>query len=209
MPNYSAIAKTDSDSVSWHATLFENVGNCVLAQLMFAEREHDATVGDFDTKRMIVCVACYLHRVASPLAAYLQNVVEQACQHGIFKSVRASNCQVRVVDSLTGPTADHVRVIRHRRKVGAADQHKGLQGDPKRFYVAATRGRSSLTVWLEQEPVGILEIASTSSQLTTRARKPNSFFSNIYGHIANLLGRARIFNLRKPPCYLMYWVVTR
>ena len=68
MPNYSAVAKTDSDSVSWHATLFENVGKCVLAQLMFAEREHDATFEDFDTKRMTVC-ACGLLSAPSGVAA--------------------------------------------------------------------------------------------------------------------------------------------
>ena len=111
----------------------------------------------YDTKRMIVLVACYLHRVASPLAAFLEHVVGQAQKRGLFKYVTTANCQVRVVDSLTGPAAEHGHVIRRRRVTLTADQHRGLQGDRKRFYVAATRGRSSLTVWLEQEPFGLPE----------------------------------------------------
>ena len=69
----------------------------------------------FNAKRVIVLVACYLHRVASPLAALLEYVVGQAHTRGLFQYVTTSNCQVRVLDSLTGPTAEHVHVIRHRR----------------------------------------------------------------------------------------------
>ena len=81
--------------------------------------------------------------------------MKQAHTRGLFKYVATSNCQVRVVGLLTRPTSEHVHVIRHRLVTLTADQRRGLQGDRKRFYVAATGGRMSLTVWLEQEPFGL------------------------------------------------------
>ena len=83
----------------------------------------------FDANRMIALVACYLHRVASPLVAFLAYVVGQAQNRGLSKYVTTSNCQVRVVNSLTGPTAEHGHVIRHKRVTLTAYQQRGLTYD--------------------------------------------------------------------------------
>ena len=103
------------------------------------------------------------------------------------------------MDSLTGPTAEHAHVIRHRRVTLIADQHRGLQGDPKRFYVAATRGRSSLTVWLEQEPFGLPDKRLDKLHAGHPDAEAQKLFSKIYDHIENVVGRDHVFNLDDEP----------
>ena len=74
----------------------------VITQLSTADQEHVVGTQCY-TNRMIALVVCYLHRVASPLVAFPEYVVGQAHTRGLFKYVTTSNCQVRVVGSLTRP----------------------------------------------------------------------------------------------------------
>ena len=144
--------RTSSDEVAWHDRLFRCLGAAIVVQL--ARLEHSAH-GQWDCTAMVVLVACYLHRLVGPLAAYLKELVEQAKVQGCLQHTVAANVQVCIIDTLTGPTAEVVHIIRHRRVTTEADQHKGIQSDPHRLYVGLTRGKISTTVWMEKEPFGM------------------------------------------------------
>ena len=178
MPNFAAATKSNPHAVSWHDLFFRGIGSAALTQLLTADHKHDVGM-QFDTRRMIALVACYLHRVASPLPSFLEHSLGQAQTRGLFKYVTTANCQVRVVDSLTGPTAEHGHVIRHKRLTLTADPHRGLQGDRQRFYVATSRGRSSLTVGLEQEPFGLPENRLHKLPTDHRGAEAQKLFSKL------------------------------
>ena len=144
--------RSSSDEVAWHERLFRCLGATILVQLVDLERSAD---GQWDCNAMVVLVACYLHRVIGPLSAYLKELVGAARLEGRLRHTVDANVQVCIVDTLTGPTAEVTHIIRHRRVTTATDQHRGLQSDPRRLYVALTRGKISTTVWMEKEPFGM------------------------------------------------------
>ena len=73
---------------------------------------------------------------------------------GLLTLKEPGNVQVCIVDTLTRPTSAISHIIRHRRLSSEADQHKGGQADPLRFYVALTRARKSTWAWMEKELFG-------------------------------------------------------
>lgn len=146
-------AGASAGEVGWHNALFYNLAWTVLLQLVALESEPGA-ITRWDPCEMVVLVVCYLHRVLRPLSVYLAEFIQGCKLQGILRFTFATNVKVCIVDSMTGPTSQISHIIRHRRVVTAADQHKGHQADPRRFYVALTRARRSTTVWLEKEPFG-------------------------------------------------------
>ncbi|MFM7988020.1 MAG: hypothetical protein ACKPKO_52770, partial [Candidatus Fonsibacter sp.] len=70
----------------------------------------------------------------------------------------------------------------------AADQHRGLHGDRNRFYVAATRGRLSLAVWLEQMPFSLPLYCLQKLLTDHRGVWTNKLLSITLNNIANCLG---------------------
>ena len=141
-----------SNEVAWHGSLFRCLAATIIVQLHAMEQEAEV---EWDPTAMVVLVVCYLHRLARPLAAYLNEVVEGAKTKGLLRCAVAANVQVCVVDTLTGPTSEISHIIRHRRVTHADDQHRSNQADLHRFYVGLTRARRSTTVWLEKEPFGM------------------------------------------------------
>ena len=139
------------NDVAWHDKLFRCIGATILSELIDLEQ----SVLVWDPHAMMVLVACYLHRVLGPLAAYLKQLIENARQQGLLQHTVEANVQICIIDALTGPTAEVVHIVRHRRVTSEADQHKGNQSDPHRFYVGLTRGRISTTVWMEDKPFGL------------------------------------------------------
>ena len=73
----------------------------------------------------MVLVVCYLRLIVRPLAVYLREVVDGAKTMGILHAAAAANVQARAVGTLTGPTPEISRIIRHRRVAPAEDQHEG------------------------------------------------------------------------------------
>ena len=55
---------------------------------------------------------------------------------------------VRTANDCTGPSFKYCYYIRHPRQAGYADQHIGLQADPKLEYVMYTRPQEELVVFL-------------------------------------------------------------
>ena len=140
-----------SNDAARHDKLFRCVGATILNELIDLEK----SVRVWDPHAMMVLVACYLNRVLGPLAAYLKQLIANAQKEGVLQHTVEANVQVCIIDVLTGPTAEVVHVVRHRRVTLEADQHKGNQSDPHRFYVGLTRGKISTTVWMEKEPFGV------------------------------------------------------
>ena len=101
---------------------------------------------------MVVLVVCYLHRIVGPLTQFLNEVIANANMQGLLTLAEPGNVQVCIVDTLTGPTSVISHIIRHLRQSSDADQHKGNQADPLRFYVALTRARKSTWVRMAKEP---------------------------------------------------------
>ena len=111
--------------MAWHDKLFRCIGATILSELIDLEK----SVLVWDPHAMMVLVACYLHRVLGPLAAYLKQLIENARQQGLLQHTVEANVQICMIDALTGPTAEVVHIVRHRRVTAEADQHKGNQSD--------------------------------------------------------------------------------
>ena len=103
-----------------------------------------------------VLVVCYLHRLATPLRAYLDAVFSAEFVGQLFPIFARPIVKVALVDSIRGVTADLVHVVRGRRFMDLpfSDQYFGIQSDTKREHICYTRGRMSTTVWLETSPFG-------------------------------------------------------
>jgi len=137
---------------------------------------------------MVVLVACYLHRLIGALAAYLKEVVKQAKAQGLLRRTTEANLQVCIIDTLTGPTAEVVHIVRHRRGTTEADQHKGIQSDPHRLYVGLTRGKISTTVWMEKEPFGMpaSRAARVNPAMHANDAAAQTFFHKMFDAIQEL-----------------------
>ena len=107
---------------------------------------------------------------------------------GLLRRAVAANVQVCIVDTLTGPTSEISHIILHRCGAQAADQHKGIQNDPHRFYVGLTRAQRSTTVWLEKEPFGMPGSRAGRVSRSTRAADANAqaFFNKMFDAIGGL-----------------------
>jgi len=143
--------------VAWESTLFRAIGAKALQQLMDLERRfEDRTFldGVWDDKALLVLVAGYLHRVVGPLGWFFQKLISEARSIRLLRHTQVSNIQVRVLDTLCGPTSEHTHVLLHRRTKGEPDMHKGIQNCEKRYYVAVSRARQSTTIWLDALPFG-------------------------------------------------------
>ena len=101
----------------------------------------------------LVLVTCYLQRVAKPLRDFLASFLGNV-DATFLAPYSVDAVKVVVLDSARGLTAEYVHVIRGERFVDATDQYLGIQGDPKREYIAYSRGRWSTTVWLQTKPFG-------------------------------------------------------
>ena len=123
--------ESSSDEVAWHERLFRCLGANILNQLV--DLEYSVAPGQWNDTAMVALVACYLHKLIGPPAAYLKEVVKQAKAQGLLRRTAEANLQVCIIDTLTGPTAEVVHIIRHRRVTQEADQHKGNQSDPHRL----------------------------------------------------------------------------
>ena len=115
-------AQTRDDSVAWHESLFRCPAATIILQLTAVEEDVAAEV-DWDETAMVVRVVCYLKRIVRPLGAYLHEVVEGAKRKGLLRRAVAASVQVCIVDTLTGPTSEISRIIRHRRVTHSDDQH--------------------------------------------------------------------------------------
>jgi hypothetical protein len=137
---------------------------------------------------MMVLVACYLHRLVGPLGASLKELVQQAKLQNLLRYTVEANVQICIIDTLTGPTADVVHIIRHRRVTQDADQHKGNQSDPHRLYVGLTRGKISTTVWMEKEPFGMPASRAARVSPATHANDAaaQTFFDKMFDAIQEL-----------------------
>ena len=142
--------------VAWEDNLFRAMGAMALQQLLQLESDFQkkGPGQSWDDQAIMVLVACYLNRVAGPLRWYFQELIRAARQLGLLQHTQPTNTQVRIVDTLTGPTSEHTHVLLHRRTCEEADMYKGNQSNEQRYYVAVTRARRSTTVWLDSEPFG-------------------------------------------------------
>ena len=102
----------------------------------------------------IVLVIAYLQRHAQPLREYLATFFEQPAIKEQIAPFSAACIKVVLLDSARGMTADYVHVIRASRNPNRHDQYWGIQSDPKREYIAYTRGKYICNMWLEVRPFG-------------------------------------------------------
>ena len=96
-----------------------------------------------------ILIICFLRRVSEPVAALLAAFLSEE------DAKRVDVVDVVLLDSARGLTADRVHVVYSSRFVGRYDQLQWVQADPDRLCVAHARGRLALTVWMEQEPLGL------------------------------------------------------
>ena len=111
--------------VVWHEWLFRCLAATILIVQLIAL---EAQLETWGPTAMAVLVVCYLHRLAQPLAVYLE-----PSRKGLLRCASATNVQVCIVDTLTRPTSEISHITRHRHVAQAEDPHEGNEADLHRL----------------------------------------------------------------------------
>ena len=120
---------------------------------------------------MPILVAFYLNRIHEPLVQFFSSLIPEAVRLGLLpdKDVDYRGMvHVRNVDTLIGSTCKHIHILRHRQSSQATDMMQGNQDNWNRCYILVTRGRESMTLWLEDEPWGVPSYGHEPYSATTR-----------------------------------------
>ena len=134
--------------VVWNSELFAVIGARVIRQLQHQASELSDSQVVSPPAEPSILVAFALARLMFSFRFFLKTLLEWDRVHDLVKPFGFVSVAVRTANDCTGPSFKYCYYIRHPRQAGYADQHIGLQADPKLEYVMYTRPQEELVVFL-------------------------------------------------------------
>ena len=130
-------SKRRLDHLGWHHSLYGTLLLMCKMDLLWIQSNLDESRRTHPP----VAIAVPLERVARPLAV-------------LCNELFGDKVKVLTHHSIRGLSVNVVHGLRHRRWIDAEDQFAGVQEDPERDYMVATRGKDKTVMWLEVQPFG-------------------------------------------------------
>ena len=139
----------------WHSELFAVIGARIIRQLQHEASQLPGSDELISSAEPLILAAFALARLMQPFKYFLKTLLGWAPVACLVRPLGLHSVAVRTANDCTGPSFKYCYYIRHPRHVGMADQHAGLQADPKLEYIMYTRARLELVVFL-QDSHGLL-----------------------------------------------------